>query len=126
MAGLWLLVLVGRVVKMWRKARKEQKDMERLKAGSVWGLRPRKLRNNPFDEDARHFVTVQETRVNSDDRMWVKYLHESGLEETDPADVFVQLYIYVEGPDLPIKVYATVKEVLREEEEEEEEEEDEE
>jgi hypothetical protein len=96
-------VLVGHVLKMWREARKNKKDMGRLKAGSVWRFRPKILRNNPFDEDARHFVKVLETRVNSDGRMWVKYLHKSGLEESDPADVFVDLYTYVEEQDLGIK-----------------------
>lgn len=105
-------VLVGHVLKMWRKARKEQADMKRLKAGSVWRQRPRTFLNDPFVEDDRFRVTVQETRVNSDDRMWVKYLHKSGLEDTAPADVFVKMYIYVEGPS--IKVFATVEEVLRE------------
>jgi hypothetical protein len=113
LTGLLLLALVGHVVKMWRKARKEKKDMGRLKAGSVWRMRLRTLRNNPFDENARYLVTVLETKVNSDGRMWVKYLHKSGFVETDPADMFVQMYIYVEGP-----VYATVGgEVLRKDEE---------
>lgn len=94
--GLLLTVLVGHVVNMWREARKNKKDMGRLKAGSVWRQRPMRLLNDPFDEDARHFVKVLETRVNSDGRMWVKYLHKSGLEESDPADVFVGLYTYVE------------------------------
>ena len=110
-----LAKLVKSVVKMWRKARKEQADMERLKAGSVWRMRLRTLRNNPFDEDPRHLVLVLEKKANSDGRMWVRYQHKSGFEETDPADVFVQTYIYVEGP-----VYATVEEVLRKEEEDEE------
>lgn len=101
---LWLMgVLVGHVVKMWREARKKQKNMGRLKTDSVWRMRC--LRNNPFDEDARHFVTVLDTRVNSDGRMWVKYLHSSGLVETDPADVFVHLYLYAKGP-----IYAAMKE----------------
>lgn len=91
-AGLWLLVLVGSVVKMWRKDRKEQKEMGRLKAGSVWRMRSRIFRNDPFAEDARHLVTVLETRVNSDGRMWVRYKHKLGLVETDPADMFVHLY----------------------------------
>lgn len=107
-------VLVGHVVTMWRKSRKEQKDMGRLKAGSVWRLRPWRFHNDPFAEDARHLVTVLETRVNSDGRMWVRYQHKSGLVETDPADVFVRLYIYVEGQDYPIKVYAVVKDGERE------------
>lgn len=115
-----LAKLVWSVVKMWRKVRKEQADMKRLKAGSVWRQRPRTFFNDPFVENARFHVTVQETRVNSDDIMWVKYLHKSGLEDTAPADVFVQLYIYVEGPYMATKVYAAVEEVLREEEEEEE------
>lgn len=90
--GLLPMVLVGRVVKVWRKVRKEKKDMGRPKAGSVWRLRSNILRNDPFAEDARHLVTVLETRANSDGRMWVKYQHKSGLVETDPADVFVHLY----------------------------------
>lgn len=104
--GLLLLSLVWHVVEMWRKARKEQADMERLKVGSVWRMRLRTLRNNPFDEDGLYCVTVLETKVNSNGRMWVKYLHKSGLMETDPADMFVQMYIYVKGP-----VYATIEEV---------------
>lgn len=108
-ANLALAKLVWSVVKMWRKVRKKKKDMGRLKAGSVWRQRPRTFLNDPFVEDARFRVTVQETRVNSDDRMWVRYLHKSGLEDTDPADVFVEMYIYVEGP--PIKVYASLEEV---------------
>ena len=107
--GLLLTLLVGRVVKMWRKVRKKKKDMGRLKAGSVWRQRPRTFLNDPFVEDARFRVTIQETRVNSDDRMWAKYLHNSGLEDTAPADVFVEMYIYVEGP--LIKVYASLEEV---------------
>ena len=99
--GLLLMVLVGHVVKMWREVRKKRKDMGRLKAGSVWRLR--RLRNNPFDGGARDFVKVLETRVNSDGRMWAKYLHKSGLVDTDPADVFVHLYLYVEDQDLGIK-----------------------
>lgn len=90
-------------VQTWLKARKEQKDMGRLKAGSVWRLRSNILRNDPFAEDARHLVTVQETRLNSDGRMWVMYQHTSGLVETDPADVFVHLYRYVEDQDQAIK-----------------------
>lgn len=90
-------------VQTWLKARKEQKDMGRLKAGSVWRLRSDILRNDPFAEDARHLVTVRETRVNSDGRMWVRYQHKSGLVETDPADVFVHLYLYVEDQDQAIK-----------------------
>lgn len=101
--GLLLMVLVGRVVKVWRKVRKEKKDMGRPKAGSVWRLRSNILRNDPFAEDARHLVTVQETRLNSDGRMWVKYQHKSGLVETDPAYVFVHLYRYVEDQDQAIK-----------------------
>ena len=96
-----MAVLVGSVVNMWLEARKKKKAMGRLKAGSVWRLR--RLRNNPFDEDSRHYVTVLETRVNSDGRMWVKYLHSSGLAEMDPADVFVQMYLYVKDQDLGIK-----------------------
>lgn len=99
--GLLLTLLVGRVVKVWRKVRKEKTDMGRLKAGSVWRLGLRTFRNDPFAEDARHLVTVLETKANSDGRMWVRYKHKSGLEETDPADVFVRLYIYVKGPDMP-------------------------
>ena len=83
-------------VQTWLKARKEQKDMGRLKAGSVWRLRSNILRNDPFAEDARHLVTVLETKANSDGKMWVRYKHKWGLVETDPADVFVRLYIYVE------------------------------
>ena len=94
--GLLLMVLVGRVVKEWRKVWKEQKEMGRLKAGSVWRLGLRTFRNDPFAEDARHLVTVLETRANSDGKMWVRYKHKWGLVETDPADVFVHLYIYVE------------------------------
>lgn len=108
LVGWLLLALVGHVVMMWRKARKEQKDMGRLKAGSVWRLRSNIIRNDPFAEDARHLVTVLETRANSDGRLWVRYKHKSGLVETDPVDMFVHLYIYVEGP--PIKVYATAEE----------------
>ena len=89
-------VLVGHVLNMWRKARKKKKDMGRLKAGSVWRQRPMRLLNDPFAEESPHLVTVVETRVNSDGRMWVRYQHKSGLVETDPADVFVWLYIYVE------------------------------
>lgn len=48
-------------------------------------------------------MTVLETRVNSDGRMRVKYLHSSGLVEMDPADVFVHLYLYVKDQDLGIK-----------------------
>lgn len=105
-ASLALAKLVWSVVKMWRKVRKKKKDMGRLKAGSVWRQRPRTFINDPFVEDARFHVTVQETRVNSDDRMWVKYLHKSGLEDTAPADVFVEMYIYVEDQDLPIMANA--------------------
>ena len=94
--GLLLMVLVGRVVEMWRKARKKKTDMGRLKVGSVWRLRSNIIRNDPFAEEARHLVTVLETKANSDGRMWVIYKHKSGLVETDPADVFVRLYIYVE------------------------------
>lgn len=93
---LVLLTLVGHVVEMWRKARKKKTDMGRLKVGSVWRQRSRRLRNDPFAEEARHLVTVLETRANSDGKMWVRYKHKWGLEETDPADVFVRLYIYVE------------------------------
>lgn len=101
---LWLMgVLVGHVVKMWREARKNKKDMGRLKAGSVWRFRPKIGRNNPFDEGAPYLVTVLETKVNSDGRLWVKYKHKSGLVETDPADVFVHLYRYVEDQDQAIK-----------------------
>lgn len=100
---LVLLTLVGHVVEMWRKARKKKTDMGRLKAGSVWRLRSNILRNDPFAEDARHLVTVQETRLNSDGRMWVMYRHKSGHVETDPADVFVHLYRYVEDQDQAIK-----------------------
>lgn len=89
--------------KTWRKARKELKDMGRLKAGSVWRMRSDILRNNPFAEDARHLVTVLETRANSDGKMWVRYKHKWGLVETDPADVFVHLYRYVEDQDQAIK-----------------------
>ena len=89
-------VLVGHVLNMWRKARKKKKDMGRLKAGSVWRQRPMRLLNDPFVEDARHLVMVLEKKVNSDGRMWVMYQHTSGLVETDPADEFVRLYIYVE------------------------------
>ena len=96
-------VLVGHVLKMWRKARKEQKDMGRLKAGSVWRLRSNIIRNDPFAEDARHLVTVLETKANSDGRMWVMYQHKRGLVETDPADVFVHLYSYVKDQDQAIK-----------------------
>ena len=96
-----LLTLVGHVVEMWRNARKKKKDMGRLKAGRVWRLGLRIFRNDPFAEDARHLVTVLETKANSDGRMWVRYKHKSGLEETDPADVFVRLYIYAKGPDMP-------------------------
>ena len=124
--GWLLLVLVGYVVKVWREARKRKKDMGRLKAGSIWLQRLNIFRNDPFAEDVRHLVTVLETKVNSDGRMWVRYKHKSGLEETDPADVFVQVYIFVEGQDMPIKVFASVEEVLREEEEEEEDEDNEE
>lgn len=113
-ASLVLAKIVGSVVKMWRKAKKQQTDMKRLKAGSVWRQRQRTFLNDPFVEDDRFRVTVRETRVNSDDRMWVKYLYKSGLEDTAPADVFVELYIYVEGPS--IKVFTTVEE-LREDEE---------
>ena len=90
-----VLLLVGHVVKMWREYRKEQKDMERLKAGSVWRMSCKIFRNDPFAEYAQHLVTVLETKVNSDGRMWVKYLHKSGFEETDPADVFVHFYVYI-------------------------------
>ena len=102
-AGLLLMVLVGRVVKMWREARKVKKDMGRLKAGSVWRLRSHIYRNDPFAKNAEYRVTVQETKVNRDERMWVKYLHEWGLVETNPADVFVHLYLYAEDQDLGIK-----------------------
>lgn len=102
------LVLAARVMEMWRKARKKKKDMGRLKAGSVWRQSPRPFLNDPFAEDARHLVTVLETKVNSDGRMWVRYRHKSGLVETDPADVFVHVYRYVE---VPIKAYAVVKDV---------------
>ena len=94
--GLLLMVLVERVVEMWRKARKKKTDMGRLKVGSVWRQRSRRLRNDPFVENPPHLVTVLETKVNSDGRLWVKYLPKSGLEETEPADEFVRLYIYVE------------------------------
>lgn len=97
------LLLMVPFVQTWLKARKEQKDMGRLKAGSVWRLRSNILRNDPFAEDARHLVTVQETRLNSDGRMWVKYQHKSGLVETDPADVFVRFYRHVEDQDQAIK-----------------------
>lgn len=110
-------VLVGHVLNMWRKARKKKKDMGRLKAGSVWRQRPMRLLNDPFAEESPHLVTVVETRVNSDGRMWVRYQHKSGLVETDPAGVFVWLYIYVKGPDMPIKVYAAVEEEYEENEE---------
>ena len=83
-------------VQTWLKARKEQKDMGRLKAGSVWRQRSDILRNDPFAKDARHLVAILETRANSDGKMWVRYKHKCGLVETDPADVFVHLYIYVE------------------------------
>lgn len=96
-------VLVGHVLKMWREARKMKKDMKRLKAGSVWRQRPKTFFNDPFVEDDRFRVTVQETRVNSEGRMWVRYLYKSGLEDTAPADVFVQMFIYVEDQDLGIK-----------------------
>ena len=98
-----LTLLVGRVVKMWRKVRKEQKDMGRLKAGSVRRQRPMRLLNDPFAEESPHLVTVVETRVNSDGRMWVMYQHTSGLVERDPADVSVHLYRYVEDQDQAIK-----------------------
>lgn len=101
-ASLVLAKLVWSVVKMWRKVRKEQADMKRLKAGSVWRQRPKTFFNDPFVEDDRFRVTVQETRVNSEGRMWVRYLYKSGLEDTTPADVFVQMFIYVEGQDYPI------------------------
>lgn len=81
-ASLVLMMLVGRVVKMWREARKEQADMKRLKAGSVWRQRPRTFLNDPFVEDDRFRVTVQETRVNSDDKMWVKYLYTADLQKS--------------------------------------------
>ena len=77
--------------------------MGRLKAGSVWRLRPSRFHNDPFVEEARHFVRVLETKVNSGGRMWVRYQHKSGLVETDPADVFVHLYLYVEDQDQAIK-----------------------
>lgn len=112
-ASLPLAVPVGRVVKMWRKVRKEKKDMGRLKAGSVWRLRPSRFHNDPFVEEARYFVKVLETKVNSDGRLWVRFQHKSGLVETDPADVFVHLYIYVEDQDLPIKAYVVAKDVER-------------
>lgn len=92
-----VLLLVGHVVKMWLEARKVQKDIGKLEPGSVWLLRPRSFRNDPFAEDARFLVTVQETRVNSDGRMWVKYKHMSGFVETDSADIFVHCYFYAEG-----------------------------
>lgn len=94
--GLLLLALVGHVVKMWRKAGKEYKDIGRLKAGSVRRLRSNTLRNDPFAEEARHLVTVLETKVNSDGRMWVRYQHKSGFEVTRPADEFVHMFLYVE------------------------------
>lgn len=99
---LLLLTLVGHVVGMWRNARKKKKDMGRLKAGSVWRQRPRRLRNDPFVEEAPYLVTVLETKVNSDGRLWVKYLHNSVFEKTNPADEFVRLYFFVEDQDLPI------------------------
>lgn len=111
-AGLVLAKFVWSVVKRWQEARKRKKDMGRLKAGSVWRQRPRCFLNDPFADEARLRVTVQETRVNSDGRMWVKYLYKSGLEDTAPADVFVQMFIYIEGPS--IKVFAVVKDGERE------------
>lgn len=92
LVGWLLLALVGHVVTMWRKAGKEQADMGRLKVGSVWRMRCQIFRNDPFADEARHLVTVLETKANSDGRMWVRYQHKSGLVETDPADVFVHLY----------------------------------
>lgn len=103
MASLALVVPVGRVVKMWWKVMKEQKDMRRLKAGSVWRMRPSRFHNDPFVEEPRHLVTVLETRANSDGKMWVRYQHTSGFVETDSADVFVHLYRYVEDQDQAIK-----------------------
>lgn len=98
-----VLLLVRHVVKMWLEARMLQKDIGKLEPGSVWLQRPRSFRNDPFAEDAPPPVTVQETRVNSDGWMWVKYKHKSGFVETDPADVFVRLYLYVEDQDQAIK-----------------------
>lgn len=69
--GLLLMTLVVPVVKMCLEAIKKRKAMGRLKAGSVWRFRPKRLPNDPFDEYVQHLVTVKETRVNSDGRMGI-------------------------------------------------------